>query len=152
VGLREEAGDDAGAEPPRAGVRDVLAGQQPQEVRLARAVGPQDGDPVAVPDLRSNGRIRPVSPSCSAMTARTPVRPPRSRIATRCSGGRSGGGPSASNLASRVCAARYREAMSGELAACCCSVRTSSTSRACSSSQRRRSSAIRSCRAVRACA
>jgi hypothetical protein len=37
------------------------------------------------------------------MTARTPVRPPRSRIATFCSGGRSGGGPTASNFASRVC-------------------------------------------------
>ena len=53
----------------------------------------------------SNGFISPVSSSCSAMTARTPVRPPRSRIATFCSGGRSGGGPAASNFASRVCIA-----------------------------------------------
>ncbi len=51
VGLGEEPGDDARAEPPLAGVRHRLAGEQPQEVRLARAVGPQDADPVAVPDL-----------------------------------------------------------------------------------------------------
>jgi hypothetical protein len=82
------------------------------------------------------------------MTARTPVRPPRSRIATFCSGGRSGGGPAASNLARRVCMAWYFDAMSGELAACCCRVRTRSISRWCSSSHRRRSSASRSWRAV----
>ena len=34
-----------------------------------------------------------------------PVRPPDSRMATFCSTGRSGGGPSASNFASRVCMA-----------------------------------------------
>ena len=43
-----------------------------------------------------NGRINPLSSSCSHTIARTPVRPPRSRIATRSSTGASGGGPSAS--------------------------------------------------------
>src|SRR4051794_28693155 len=51
VGLGEEPRDDARPEPPVAGVGHVLAGQQPQEVRLPRAVGTQDADPVAVPDL-----------------------------------------------------------------------------------------------------
>ena len=55
---------------------------------------------------RSNGFISPVSSSPTQVSARTPVRPPRSRIATCCSTGRSGGGPAASNLASRVCMAR----------------------------------------------
>ena len=40
--------------------------------------------------------------------------------------------------------------MSGEIAACCCRVRTSALSRSCSSSQRRRSSSRRACRSRRA--
>ncbi len=39
------------------------------------------------------------------MTARLPVRPPRSRIVTFCSRGVSCGGPSSSNLRSLVTAA-----------------------------------------------
>jgi len=52
VGLVEQAGHDAGAEPPRAVVVDgLLAGQQPQEVALADAVGAEHGDPLAEPQL-----------------------------------------------------------------------------------------------------
>jgi hypothetical protein len=51
VGLREKPGHDARPEPPLPGVRDLLPGEQPQEVRLAGAVGAEDADPVAVPDL-----------------------------------------------------------------------------------------------------
>ena len=58
----------------------------------------------------SNGCIRPVSPRPSATTTRLPVRPPRSRMVTFCSRGRSCGGPASSNLRSRVWAAWYREA------------------------------------------
>ena len=60
---------------------------------------------------RSNGCISPVSSSCSQITARLPVRPPRSRIRTFCSRGASSGGPASSNLRSRVSAACSREAM-----------------------------------------
>ena len=49
----------------------------------------------------SNGFISPVSSSPAQVTARTPVRPPRSRIAMRSSSGRSGGGPAASNRSRR---------------------------------------------------
>ena len=51
------------------------------------------------------GRSGPSSSSCSQMTARLPVRPPRSRIRMSWSFGGTGGGPASSNLRSRVCAA-----------------------------------------------
>ena len=54
---------------------------------------------------RSNGFISPVSSRCSQMTARLPVRPPRSRMRTFCSRGASSGGPASSNLRSLVSAA-----------------------------------------------
>lgn len=55
VGLREVAGHHARPELPVPGVRHVVAGQQPQEVRLAGAVGAEDGDPFAVEDLQVEG-------------------------------------------------------------------------------------------------
>ena len=52
VGLVEQAGHDAGAEPPRARVLDrLVAGEQPQEVALADAVAAEHGDPLAEPQL-----------------------------------------------------------------------------------------------------
>ena len=80
--------------------------QQPQEVRLARAVGAEHRHPLAVPDLEVErlhqaGQLEPL-----ADTARLPVRPPlephrdlSARAAISC------GGPASSNLRSRVCAA-----------------------------------------------
>ena len=62
VGLVEVAGHDPGAEAHVAGVLDaVVAGQQPQEVALAGAVGPEHGDALAVPDLGVErvGQARP---------------------------------------------------------------------------------------------
>ena len=50
----------------------------------------------------SNGRISPDSSSASQITARLPVRPPRSRILMFWSRGANSGGPASSNLASRV--------------------------------------------------
>ena len=94
-----------------------------------------------------------MSPDSSRSThskARTPVRPPLSRIFTVCSRGGAGGGPAASNFSRRVHMARYLAAMSGLIFACCRRVFTRSLSRRCSSSQRRRSSSKRSNRALRA--
>ncbi len=51
VGLREEPGDDPRAEFPAPGVRDLLAGQQPQEVRLPRPVRAEYRNPLPVEDL-----------------------------------------------------------------------------------------------------
>ena len=75
---------------------------------------------------RSNGRISPVSSSCSQTTARLPVRPPlqphRDLLLARliaC------GGPASSNLRSRVWAAWYCEAMPALYSAFSCSVSTS---------------------------
>ena len=99
---------------------------------------------------RSNGRISPVSSSCSQVTARRPVRPPRSRILIFCSFGRSSGGPAFSNRSSRVTAACSRLAMSELYAAFCRYMITSALSLACSSSHRRRSSSRRSWRSSRA--
>ena len=52
-----------------------------------------------------NGFISPVSSRSATITARLAVRPPLSRIDTRCSSGTASGGPASSNLASRVLAA-----------------------------------------------
>ena len=76
-------GHDAGAEPPLPAVRDRLTAEQPQEVRLAGAVRAEHADPLAVVDLGvERAASARSSSSCSQMTARTPVRPPRSRIVT----------------------------------------------------------------------
>ena len=99
---------------------------------------------------RSNGLISPVSSSCSQVTARSPVRPPRRRMVIFCSFGRSSGGPAFSNRSSRVTAACSRLAMSELYAAFCRYMITSALSLACSSSHRRRSSSSRSCRSSRA--
>jgi hypothetical protein len=51
VRLREPAGDDAAPEPGDAGVRDLLPGEQAQEVRLAAAVAAEHPDALAVEHL-----------------------------------------------------------------------------------------------------
>ena len=52
VGLVEEPGHDAGAEPPRALVSDRrVAGEEAEEVALADAVAAEHGDPLAEPQL-----------------------------------------------------------------------------------------------------
>ncbi len=60
---------------------------------------------------RSKGCISPVSSRFSQITARLPVRPPRSRMRMSWSLGASSGGPASSNRRSRVSAAWRREAM-----------------------------------------
>ncbi len=99
-----------------------------------------------------NAEVFPVSASSEQITARLPVRPPRSRIRTFWSRGASSGGPASSKRVSRVTAAWSRDAMSALYEAFCRSVRTSSLSFSCSSSQRRRSSSSREIRSARACA
>ena len=59
VRLREVARHDPGAELPLPRVRHVVAGEQPQEVGLAGAVGAEDGDPLAVEDLQVEGFHQP---------------------------------------------------------------------------------------------
>jgi hypothetical protein len=98
VRLREPPRHDARTEPPRAGVRDVLPGEQAQEVGLAAAVGAEDGQALAVEDLEVEGRMRPLSSSPSQVSARRPVRPPLRRITTFWSTTCSGGGPAARNF------------------------------------------------------
>ena len=52
VGLVEQPGHDAGAEPPRPVVADgLVAGEQAQEVALADAVAAEHGDALAEPQL-----------------------------------------------------------------------------------------------------
>ena len=52
-----------------------------------------------------NGFISPVSSRPVTTMARLPVRPPLSRIDSRCSSGTAWGGPASSNFASLVTAA-----------------------------------------------
>ena len=77
VGLVEVAGHHAGAEADHAVVLDGrVAGEEPQEVALARAVGAEDGDPLAEPDLDVErvgqpGQLQPLDREGAAAGAAT---------------------------------------------------------------------------------
>ena len=97
-----------------------------------------------------NGSVKLARDKFSKVSARKPVRPPRKPTFTSCSIGGASGGPASSNFRSLVCIARYLLAISGEIAACTCSVFTRSIKRWCSCSQRNNISANLSLRALRA--
>ena len=117
--LREQAGHDARAEPPIPRVRNGFAAEQPQEVRLARAVRAEHADPLAVEDLGVERTHQPGQLEALAgdrAHAGPPAAKPHRDVLLL--GGLSGGGPAASNRSSRRAMTRYFCAMTSLIRAC----------------------------------
>ena len=138
VELREEPGRDARPEHDASLVRDVLAGEQPHQVRLAGAVRPDQPDALAEVDLvaRTARRARRSPTSWSATTRRARVAAAQPRPGS--SGRRRAGaaGPSSTQRRQRVSIASAFFAQTGEYFARSLKSRTSSRSRCSSSFQR----------------
>ena len=120
VELREQPGRDAVADPQLALVRDVLAGEQPDQVRLARAVRPDQPDALAEVDLVLERPHEPVDRDVAQRarrSARSRRRGIRTWICWSVTG--AGGGPASTKRRQRVSAASARFALPSEIAARC---------------------------------